>query len=168
MNPAQREKAEHMKTKHQIEAERIAALPPLGHPSEKTGTVRTKAEKALRKQLLKPYFTTKDDGDTQRFRMLPLKILQKLIDNDFVDRRSDGASSLPSVAQVFLPFMKRHPSFTAHGYAVDWKRDDHRVSIEGLDKTSPLTKEEMRDFSNTFHKADEFEIAKDCAGCWFD
>ena len=34
--------------------------------------------------------------------------------------------------QQFIDFMKKQPDVTAHGYAVSPKRDDYRVTIEGL------------------------------------
>jgi hypothetical protein len=122
--------------------------------------------KETREQLLAPYFETKSVGGLRYFRGLPLPVLEELITHGFVDR--GDWNDCPGVDAAFLPFMRRNPEFAAHGYAVDWDRDDVRISIEGVQKLAPLSKTELIDFINTFNGADEVQVTEQSAYCWYD
>lgn len=95
-----------------------------------------------------------------------LKVLDQLITNGFVEM--DAWNDCPGVAQVFLPFLRRHPSFTAHGYAVSWERGDTRITVEGIEKAHTLAKDEINDFTSTFNGADEIQLTDNYARCWYD
>jgi hypothetical protein len=68
--------------------------------------------------------------DVLTFGGLPLEILQELLDKRFIDPEEKQNES-PSVIQ-FKSMMTRYPTLLAHGYIVSPKRNDYRISIEGL------------------------------------
>ena len=76
----------------------------------------------------------------------------------------------PSVQEI-LDFIERHnpESWVLHGYAVSPKRQDVRVSIEGIRSIRPLNDEELTDFLRFFYTAAEL-IAEEGApvSCWYD
>jgi len=106
--------------------------------------------------------------DTYSFQNMSLETLQKLFDESFIDPESSQNDS-PTFEST-LEFMKNHPRFTCHGYAVTIDRDDYRVSIEGVDLDAAATINELIDFVNEYRFADEFNIVgKGChCHCWFD
>jgi len=122
--------------------------------------------KETREQLLAPYFEKESIGGVRYFRGLHLPVLEELIAHGFVER--DEWNSCPGVDAAFLPFLRRNPEFTAHGYAVDWERGDVRITIEGVEKLALLSKTELIDFINTFNGADEVQVADRSARCWYD
>jgi hypothetical protein len=121
---------------------------------------------ALRDATLENYCSETEVGGIRRFGGLPLVVLQALIDQHFVDLSE--WNNCPGVADMFLPFLKRNPQFTAHGYVVLSSRDDTGVTVEGVEKSGHLTKAEIIDFANTFHRADEIHLTTDYARCWYD
>jgi hypothetical protein len=121
----------------------------------------------LRDELLRPYVL--DDGTRggiSRFKGVPLNVLEKLIFHGFV--HLGKWNSCPGVQDLFLPFLLRHPDFTAHGYAVSKERQDSRISIEGIECNAPMIIEAVIDFANTFRGADEFILSSSRARCWYD
>jgi hypothetical protein len=122
--------------------------------------------KELREQLLAPYFDSESMGGVRYFHELPLSVLDELIAHNFIERGE--WNDCPGVDAAFLPFMRRNPEFTAHGYAVDWDRKDVRITVEGVEKSAPISKREMIDFIQTFNGADEVELAENHARCWYD
>lgn len=120
----------------------------------------------MREEILSPYFRGESQGGIRRFDELPLSELEKLMNYGFVDR--DEWNDCPGLVKVFLPFMRRYPEFKAHGYAVEWDRDDARTTVEGIVKYGPMTYQEIVDFTGSFLEADEFEIGKRHARCWYD
>jgi hypothetical protein len=120
----------------------------------------------MRDQILAPYSEQKSRGGIVDFNGVPLEVLQRLIDLGYVAMGQWNACA--GVADLFLPFVKRNPLFTAHGYAVSAARKDSRVTVEGVERSASLTKEEIVDFANTFRRADDFELTADHARCWYD
>ena len=86
--------------------------------------------------------------------------------HNFVER--DEWNDCPGVDAMFLPFLRRNPEFTAHGYAVDWNREDARISLEGVQRLAPFSKKEMADFIQTFNGADEIDASEEYLYCWYD
>ena len=119
----------------------------------------------LRERILKPYVSSNDSADPN-FKGIPLDVVEELIRGNFLELES--WNECPGVTEIFLPFLRRNPTFTAHGYVISEERDDTRVTIEGLEKDGTLTKEELIDFAMTFRYADEFELSDDYARCWYD
>lgn len=121
----------------------------------------------LRDELLRPYVR---DGGTRggisRFKGVPLDLLEKLIFHGFV--YLGKWNSCRGVQDLFLPFLLRHPGFTAHGYAVSRERQDSRIIIEGIECDAPMTIESVIDFANTFRLANDFTLSSSGARCWYD
>jgi hypothetical protein len=125
----------------------------------------------LREQLLAPYYLKEDGiGGIRYFEGLPLEVLEKLVKHKLVEM--GPWNSCAGVAELFLPFLRRNPSFTAHGYAISPERRDCRITIEGVEREAPFTKAELVDFALTFTGADEIVIDDDpdrnYLRCWYD
>jgi hypothetical protein len=120
----------------------------------------------LREKLLEPYYSEGELGGLRYFNCLPLNVLDELIIHNFVEMEEWNFCG--GVTELFLPFLRRNPQFTAHGYAVMKEREDIRVTIEGVERSAILTMDEIIDFATTFRSADEMELATDYARCWYD
>jgi hypothetical protein len=121
----------------------------------------------LRDEILRPYIPNALGKSLSRFRGLPLDVLETLVAHGFVAlgkwNRCAGVDSL------FLPFLRRHPEFTAHGYAVHKDRSDCRITIEGVECEKPMTDETVSDFTNAFSlHAEEARVSPSYAYCRFD
>jgi hypothetical protein len=119
-----------------------------------------------REKILAPYSSSSAAGGLRYFRTLPLKELERLVERHLVDL--DGWNDCPGVLRGFLPFLKRNPLFTAHGYADLGDGEEARVTIEGVEKNGYLDRGELIDFVRTFKDADEFELTDSYARCWYD
>jgi hypothetical protein len=126
----------------------------------------TDKDTQLRDEILASYADQNSSGGITSFRGLPQEVLRQLIDHGFV--YMGKWNSCPGVTDLFLPFLMRNPDFNAHGYAVSGERKDCRVTIEGVERTAPLTMEEIVDFENSFRRADEFQLTANHARCWYD
>jgi hypothetical protein len=121
----------------------------------------------LRDEILRPYISSGPKKSLGRFRGLPLDALEKLVADGFV--ALGKWNSCAGVNSLFLPFLRRHHEFTAHGYALPKDRPDCRITVEGVECEKPMTDETIRDFSNTFSlHADEVKVSPSYAYCWFD
>ena len=80
---------------------------------------------------------------------------------------TDRQNSAPCVKDI-VEFLRAHPNFRAHGYAVSPKREDYRVSFEGVSCNKNYTLEDVWDFFDLFTYPDELRIDKDGIYCWFD
>ena len=119
-----------------------------------------------REELLTPFLANRNYGGVRYFKRLPLSVLQILINHHFVEM--GPWNDCPGVDQMFLPFLRRNPAFTAHGYVVDHERPDTRITLEGVERVGSLEKHEMIDFCTTFWGADEVELTPSYARCWYD
>jgi hypothetical protein len=104
---------------------------------------------------------------------LPKKTEGIAFDYGYDEELFKGAETEPAFA-----FLEKHSRFFAQG----WLEDDSIIidTIWGADKvegfgevtvtylTPKLKKEELFDFANTFHKANEFELKEQYARAWFD
>jgi hypothetical protein len=118
-----------------------------------------------RDQIIFGQDVTNTSYNIKNFENLSLSKLKELFNKNFI---ADGDYQNDSpTAKEFLDFLKENPKFTVNGYVVSIKRDDYRTTITGVnhDKT-PLSNEELINFSNMFHDADEFDIQKGYA--WYD
>jgi hypothetical protein len=105
-------------------------------------------------------------GGTRRFDSLNLEQLHALIRNEFIDLE-DCQNYSPSVGD-FLDFMKKYPEVEAHGYAVSHKRDDYRVSLEGIRFGGKVTMKMLLDFVHLCRHADEFHADEKGLYAWWD
>lgn len=110
--------------------------------------------------------TGEDNGDIIHFDHLTLDGLEELIEKKFAD--SEEAQNSSPIIQEMLDFMKSHPDFTAHGYAVSIKRSDYRVSLEGITLNRKPTYDELIDFVDCFRFADDFNCGESGCNCWYD
>lgn len=103
-----------------------------------------------------------------RFEFLTARAARHLLGIGAADPE-DAQNSSPTFLE-FAEWLEKHPSFAAHGYIVGPKRDDERITIEGVISMpdATLTKDDITDFSLRFKDADEFDI--DDSGCraWYD
>jgi len=124
----------------------------------------------LRENILSPHYREQEIGGARYFAGLSLNELEKLIKLGFVER--GPWNSCDGVDDMFIPFMRRHPGFTAHGYAIAPQRKDCRITVEGVEKEGASTLTELADFAITFKNADEMNIDpdQDCSylRCWYD
>lgn len=121
---------------------------------------------ARREEILQDYYSFSSMGGMQRFANMDVFTLQKLVDEGFVDLE-DAQNSAPCVGDI-LKFMKAYPGFTCHGYAVDPKREDYRISLEGVEYNDMARMEQVVAFAELFRFADDFVIQENRLYCWFD
>jgi len=109
-------------------------------------------------------------GGTQNFKWLSLEKLNKLIKNNFVNLEERQNPEAPTIRE-FWELLKKYPNepVILHGYIVSPKRDDYRISIEGLGGVS-----NNEDFLNDLNKLlekypyCEKTIETDYQYCWYD
>lgn len=72
-------------------------------------------------------------GGTRHFRLMPIDDVNKLVDLKYLELEERQNES--PTTETFIKFMTKWKKYdvTAHGYAVSKKRDDKRVTIEGLE-----------------------------------
>lgn len=96
-------------------------------------------------------------GGVRRFTKLSLEQLQQLRQNHFISPLARQNNS-PSV-QEFQDFMEKYDGYTAMGYVVTPQREDCRVTLDGLEKSTPITDPvELSEFQQLFRCADEIVI----------
>jgi hypothetical protein len=122
-------------------------------------------DQAARDKLLGIPPDAKYGGGIEHFEGLPAPVLRKLIEEQFANPE-DCQNCSPTI-QEFLDFMEEHPGFTAHGYAVELRRSDYRISIEGL-RGKNIKREDADDFVQAFRFADDFEFEAGNCYCWYD
>ena len=104
-------------------------------------------------------------GGICSFNNMDYETLEKLVALKFADPE-DAQNSAPTLLE-FLTFMKKHPCFLAHGYVVESKRSDYRVSIEGL-QGATNNQEELKSFREFNKYADERVARKGYQWSWWD
>ena len=105
-------------------------------------------------------------GGCKRFDDVSVETLEKLVELNFLDQE-DAQNSAPT-AKSFIEFMKKHPGFEAHGYAVTDSRPDYRVTIEGLNYLGRAERETIMAFAMFANGADDFTVSDDQLYCWWD
>ena len=110
-----------------------------------------------------------EDYDILHIVNLTCEGLEELLNRKFAEPE-ERQNECPSIDTIY-DFLQSHPNFTAHGYIVTPKRDDYRVSLEGVEG-SGCTSQDVADFARLFHWADDFIVEPDESGqhcyCWFD
>lgn len=105
-------------------------------------------------------------GGICRFEDMDLPTLKLLVDEGFVnlDERQNYS---PSILEL-MEFSENYGGvYHFDGYVVSDRRDDYRVSIDGIARISPiLDRDELRAFSDLAHDADEFDSVDGRA--WWD
>jgi len=109
-------------------------------------------------------------GGICHFENLTLTMLNKLIENRFVDLDDKQNYNAPTIRE-YWELLKKYPDepITLHGYIVSPERDDYRISIEGLKGESRNT-DFIRDFRALCvrHPCGEIIISCNYQYCWYD
>jgi hypothetical protein len=95
------------------------------------------------------------DYDCVHYEGLNAAALETCIKQGWADPEETQNSS-PSIAEI-LEFIKANPSFVVHGYLITAKRDDKRISVEGVIAVKEPTPQEYKNYVGMFHQADEFD-----------
>lgn len=104
-------------------------------------------------------------GGCTNFKFINVQTLKELVKKGYLDPE-DKQNDAPTVGE-FIKFMEKYPEFEAHGYIIDNKREDRRISIEGV-SGCPQSEEAKEAFEEMFLNADEFNIEDDEYYCWYD
>ena len=113
-----------------------------------------------------PFNADKYPGGIRYFKGLTSNGIANLLAFGVIDLEEQQNYS-PTVEKI-LEFLKKHPGFTAHGYAVSPQRADYRVSIEGVELEGPYELGDLQDFFTLFRYADEVTVEDEYLYCWFD
>lgn len=110
-------------------------------------------------------------GGCAHFNGLLVKELEQLISEDLADQ-DECQNESPSIKD-FLDFGKKWIEYgvSFQGYTIHTKRDDHRVSVDGIcirSDDEPFSAQFVIDFTNNFRHADEFDLGTHSAQAWFD
>lgn len=127
----------------------------------------------IREQLLfqQPYLEEQYAGGVRPFSQIGIGTLKKLLENHLIDPE-DRQNFSPSAKEI-IEFMEAYPFVKAHGYAVSPKRDDYRISLEGVEwekdrDGGELTEEMVIDMMQLFRFADEVSMTLDNFYIWYD
>lgn len=107
-------------------------------------------------------------GGIARYKDVPLSAIKVLAEKGYLN--PDAMMDRGATIQDFIDFVEKHnpEEWTFHGYVVSSDREDSRVSIEGIESKGKLSKEDQIDFLLEFRLADELDIEKGVAYCWYD
>ena len=108
-------------------------------------------------------------GGICQFEGITLKAIRELLEPGFI--KSDDYMNASPTVQEFTDFVEAQDpdNWSFHSYAVSPKRDDSRVTIEGLRSNKPLSKDDLIDFLQYFRYADILDAERDePAYCWYD
>ena len=123
-----------------------------------------------RDKILEPYFDTtycKDwFGGLMYIKNVPASVIRELIDKGLADPE-DCQNSAPSLEEM-CEFCEKHPTYTIHGYVVGRRRDDARVTAEGIE-SDDMDLDDLQDLL-IFRFADDFDIDTKNRSffCWYD
>jgi len=122
-------------------------------------------------QTISKYYMNGYSGGVRRFDGINVIQLESLFKSKFIDPQ-DAQNDAPT-CQEFYDFMlkwKKHP-IMAHGYVVEKKRSDYRVSIEGLaynNDNEDIPTGLLLEFTELCRLADSFKADVKNLYCWFD
>ena len=113
-----------------------------------------------------PYDDGQYLGGIRRFRELSKEDYDGLLSLGVIDPM-DRQNDAPPINEI-MAFIEEHPNFYAHGYAVSPKRDDYRVSLEGVECDGEYSLEDVIDFFRVFRYPDEYDVMDGKIYCWYD
>jgi len=112
-------------------------------------------------------------GGIATYSGLAVEKLDQLVTEQLADPEQNQNNS-PSL-QEFLDFGKKwNPPYTINydGYMVEDRRDDERVSVDGINivakEGTMFSVSFLIDFANMFREADEYLLTETQAKAWFD
>jgi hypothetical protein len=121
-----------------------------------------------RNEILSKYLKNKINYDVVYFKEVPLDVMQKLSNENFLDP-NDKQNDAPTASE-FIEFAEKYPFVKFHGYIVSKDRKDYRTTIEGLEAPS-YDKKKYPDFVKDFiafnRLADDLEYDNKFYS-WFD
>lgn len=104
-------------------------------------------------------------GGVRRFKQLTVEQIKQLRQQHLIS--SLGRQNNSPTAQEIWEFMEKYEGYVAMGYVVSPQREDCRVTLDGVEKRSPITNpQELADFQKLFSCADEIVI--NCTHVWYD
>ncbi len=103
--------------------------------------------------------------DVFRFEGLSYKDLLTCIKKGWADPEETQNSS-PSI-QELADFLKDNPAFKAHGYVVSPRREDRRISLEGVKAYKRPSPRSVQAFLKMFRQADECDVVMPYRA-WYD
>ena len=128
--------------------------------------IYNKDEAVRDKIIFGSYEPEKYTGGIRRFEDLTAEKLRELVEADFIDLH-ERHNLCPDVGTI-LRFMEQYSGYMATGYAISARRDDYRVSLDGLQKDGYDMESELDEFCGLFRKADDFSVGTKKMYCWFD
>ena len=109
-------------------------------------------------------------GGCRHFEDLTIDAAEELVKEGFL-RIHDSQNCSPTTEEMmdFVRHTVMPKDWVFDGYAISPARVDCRVTLEGLYYIGKdLPQEDMIDFANAFHYADEFQIGHNTAMAWWD
>lgn len=104
-------------------------------------------------------------GGIKEFEEIDVKTFETLLVQKYIDP-SDSQNESPT-AKEFFQFMCKYPSIKAYGYAVSPKRNDYRVTIEGIYVLNKdITPNLKKDFMEFCKSADEISTDEGLSSWW--
>lgn len=91
---------------------------------------------------------------------------RKLLDSGAADSE-DRQNDAPTFERI-TEFLERRPEFFGHGYIVGPRREDERITLEGVWSEHVSSKKSLSEFAQLFRSADEFQVEGDYARAWYD
>ena len=107
-------------------------------------------------------------GGIARYKDVPFSAIKILAEKGCLN--PDEMMDRGATIQDFIDFVEEHDqeNWTFHGYVVSPDREDSRVGVEGIESKGKLSKDDLIDFLLEFRMADELDIEKGIAYCWYD
>ena len=107
-------------------------------------------------------------GGIHYFHEMTLDIINKLLENNFIDLNYRNQTNSPSIKE-FIDFATKYINETIYfcGFIISPKRNDYDIVITGM-MASSHDKSFMEDFENIFGEADGFECRDGKQSCWYD
>lgn len=106
------------------------------------------------------------EGNYCKGKPITIDMAIQLVNDKYLDP-DEYQNNSPSVSEL-MELCSKYPQVKMEGYVVSPKRDDCRVSIDGLICRNDITEELITEFSNLCHDADDFYVGKDVLRSWWD
>lgn len=145
-----------------LRKQRKPAKPPVRAANKRGWTGRGKIRQIMAKYIPATFYGYPNDDSLRHFRWLTaedLILLSHLVPEPNLSEQQNAAPNFAEFVQV----AQRFPTVTFHGYVVDMRRDDERISIEGAYVPQAI-KDEVLAMIATFPSAERLG----CPGGWPD
>ena len=119
------------------------------------------------RSLWEPYAEPCERGGIRHFEGMPASVLSELMANLPPALLEQTQNDSPSMRE-FVEFGRRYDDVTFHGYVVEARREDERVSVEGFSAPLSLYDEMERQDLVRMSKADQFGNYRGRLFAWWD